>query len=101
MRQTEQPIIGSPAYVNGLVGVVAGNMFEVIDTTNGALLYSYMLGATGYGAVSAAYGVFYLGALDGNVYAFGVGTQHTPTADPNCPAGLVCPRHPLSLGARK
>lgn len=90
VRQTEQPIIGSPAYVNGLIGVVAGSMFEVLDATTGNILYTYTLGAAGYGAVSVAYGTFYLGALDSNVYAFTPGTAQTPKADANCPAGFVC-----------
>ena len=90
VHQTEQPIIGSPAYVNGMVAAVAGNTFQVIDAGNGNLLYSYILGAAGYGAVSVAYGKFFLGALDGNVYAFGLGNATTPKADANCPAGFVC-----------
>jgi outer membrane protein assembly factor BamB len=89
-RQTEQPIIGSPAYVNGMVAVVEGNTFEVLDAANGTLLYSYVLGASGYSAVSVAYSQFYVGALDGNVYAFGLGAAITPKPDPNCPAGFTC-----------
>ncbi len=44
-RQTEQPILGSPAYVNGLLGVSEGNTFEVLNATTGTLLYSYVLPA--------------------------------------------------------
>jgi outer membrane protein assembly factor BamB len=90
VHQTEQPIIGSPAYVNGMIAAVAGNTFQVLDASTGNLLYSYILGATGYGAVSVAYGMFYLGALDGNVYTFAPKAPTAPKADPNCPAGFVC-----------
>ena len=90
VRQTEQPIIGSPAYVNGMIAAVAGNTFQVLDASTGSLLYSYILGAAGYGAVSVAYGTFYLGALDGNVYTFAPKAPTAPKADANCPAGFVC-----------
>ena len=89
-RQTDQPIIGSPAYVNGMIAEVEGSTFEVLDASSGALLYSYVLKAASYSAVSVAYGRFYVGALDGNLYAFGLGTATTPKPDPNCPAGFTC-----------
>lgn len=91
VRQTEQPIVGSPAYVNGMIGEVEGTTFEVVDASNGQLLYSYPLGAVAYGAVSIAHSQFYVGAADGNLYAFGLGPPPpTPPSDPNCPAGLTC-----------
>jgi outer membrane protein assembly factor BamB len=89
-RQTEQPIIGAPAYVNGMIGEVEGSTFEVLNAATGALLYSYALKAPSDGAVSVAYSRFYVGALDGRVYTFGAGTPTTPKADPNCPAGFTC-----------
>lgn len=91
VRQTDQPILGSPAYVNGMIGEVEGSTFEVVNASNGALLYSYVLPATVYGGVSIAQSQFYVGALDGKLYAFGLGATpaQTPT-DPNCPAGFTC-----------
>ena len=98
-RQTDSPIFGSPAYVNGMIGLAEGSTFEVLNATNGALLSSYVLPAQVYGAVSVARSQFYVGALDGKLYAFGPGAATAPPpADPNCPAGFTCQdiRHPLA-----
>ena len=44
-----------------------------------------------YGAISVAQGQFYVGAVDGKLYAFGQGAAPaTPPADPNCPASFTC-----------
>jgi outer membrane protein assembly factor BamB len=96
VRQTENPIIGSPAYVNGLIGYGEGNTFEVVNAANGQLLYSSQLPATTYGAVSVARSQFYVGDLNGAVYAFGLNSStSTPPPDPNCPTSL----NPASSGA--
>ena len=103
-RQTEQPILGSPAYVNGMIGVTEGNTFEVLNASNGTLLYSYVLPATVYGAVSVARSQFYVGAVDGKLYAFGLpGSTTTPPADPNCPATFTCQdiRSPAIAGSEQ
>lgn len=90
-RQTDSAVVGSPAYVNGLIGLVEGSTFEVVNAANGALLYSYALPAPVYGAVSVARSQFYVGAMDGKLYAFGLGAAPAaPPADPNCPAGFTC-----------
>ena len=89
IRQTEQPIIGAPAYVNGLIGYGEGNQFEVVNAANGQLLYSYQLPASTYGAVSIARSQFYVGDLNNDLYTFGLNSSTaTPPADPNCPATL-------------
>ena len=89
VRQTEQPIVGSPAYVNGLIGYGEGNTFEVVNASNGQLLYSYQLPAATYGAVSVARSQFYIGDLNKDLYAFGLpGSTTTPPPDPNCPSTL-------------
>ena len=89
VRQTEQPVIGAPAYVNGMVAYGEGNTFEVLNAANGQLLYSYQLPATTYGAVSVARSQFYVGTLNGSVYAFGLNSAPViPPADPNCPTTL-------------
>jgi outer membrane protein assembly factor BamB len=103
-RQTEQPILGSPAYVNGMIGETEGNTFEVLDASSGALLYSYVLPATVYGAVSVARSQFYVGAVDGKLYAFGLpGSTAAPPADPNCPSSFTCQdiRNPGVAGAEQ
>ena len=90
-RQTDQPVLGSPAYVNGMIGAVEGSAFEVLDASNGHLLYSYVLPQAVYGAISVAQGQFYVGAVDGKLYAFGPGAAPAPPpADPNCPASFTC-----------
>jgi outer membrane protein assembly factor BamB len=89
-RQTDSPILGSPAYVNGMIGLSEGSTFEVLNAANGQLLYSYVLPAATYGAVSVAYGQFFVPTLGGQLLAFGEGAGTTPPADPNCPAGYTC-----------
>jgi outer membrane protein assembly factor BamB len=89
-RQTDQPVIGSPAYVNGMIGLVEGSTFEVVNAANGQLLYSYVLPSGVYGAISVAYGQFFVPTLGGQLFAFGEGTGTTPPADPNCPTGYTC-----------
>jgi outer membrane protein assembly factor BamB len=90
-RQTDQPILGTPAYVNGMISLVQGSTFEVLDAFTGNLIYSYLMPKPAYGAVSIAQGQFYVGAVDGKLYAFGQGpASATPPADPNCPSGFTC-----------
>ena len=89
-RQTDSPILASPAYVNGMIGLSEGSTFEVLNAANGQLLYSYVLPAGTYGAVSVAYGQFFVPTLGGQLLAFGEGAGTTPPADPNCPAAYTC-----------
>ncbi|MDQ6696751.1 MAG: PQQ-binding-like beta-propeller repeat protein, partial [Actinomycetota bacterium] len=89
-RQTDQPIFGSLAAVGGVLAAVEDSTLEVLDASNGTLLYSYDLGSSVYGAVSFAQGQFFMGTLDGHLEAFGLGAVVVPPADPNCPAGLTC-----------
>ncbi len=89
IRQTEQPIVGAPAYVNGMIGYGEGSTFEVVNAANGQLLYSYQLPAAVYGATSVARSQFYIGDLNGDVYAFGLNSSTaSPPPDPNCPSTL-------------
>ena len=90
-RQTEGPVLGSPAYVNGMIGLVQGSTFEVLNAANGRLLYSYLLPGPAYGAVSVARSQFYVGDYHGDLYAFGLpGSTTTPPPDPHCPSGFTC-----------
>ncbi len=90
-RQTDQTIIGSIAYVNGMVAYGEGNTFEVVNAATGALLYSYALPGVIYGPVTVAQSQFYVGDTNAKLYAFGVGpSPATPPADPNCPTGFTC-----------
>jgi outer membrane protein assembly factor BamB len=93
IRHTEGPIIGAPAYVNGMIAYSEGTTFEVLNAATGALLYSYRLGgfSPSDGAVSVARSQFYVGANDGKLYTFGLNSStSTPPADPNCPSGFTC-----------
>jgi outer membrane protein assembly factor BamB len=90
-RQTEGPILGSPAYVNGMIGLVQGSTFEVLNAANGQLLYSYLMPGPAYGAVSVARSQFYVGDYNDDLYAFGLPSSGaTLPADPNCPTGFTC-----------
>ncbi len=90
-RQTDGSVFGSPAYVNGMIAEAAGSTFEVLNASTGALLYSYDLPDIAYGAVSVSRGQFYVGALDGTLYAFGLGTvPPAPPTDLRCPSGFTC-----------
>src|SRR6266851_4730891 len=90
-RQTYQPILGTPAYVNGMIGLVEGSTFEVVNAANGQLLYSYLLPSKSYGAISVANGHFYVPTVGGLLYAFGQGSAPSPPPpDPNCPSGYTC-----------
>ncbi len=90
-RPTDQPILGSPALVNGMIAEVEGSTFEVLNAQTGSLVYSYVLPAAVYGGISVAQGQFYVGAVDGKLYAFGSGpAPATPPADANCPPGFTC-----------
>lgn len=90
-RQTDSPILGSPAYVNGMIGLAEGKSFEVINAANGRLLYSYLLPSANYGAISVANGHFYVPTIGGVLYAFGPGAAPaSPPPDSNCPSGFTC-----------
>jgi outer membrane protein assembly factor BamB len=90
-RQTDQPILTSLAYVNGMVAEVEGSTLEVLDAGTGALLYSYVLPQPIEAPISVAQSQFFVGALDGRVYSFGLGpAPATPPPDPNCPSGFTC-----------
>jgi len=96
-HQTEGAIIGSPAYVNGMVAYGAGNSFQVVNASNGQLLYSSELPGPVFSAVSVARSQFYVGDIDGSVYAFGLPATPPPPppTDPNCPTAL----NPAGSGA--
>ena len=91
IRQTDSPILGTPAYVNGMLGLMEGKTFEVVNAANGHLLYSYLLTANNFGAISVANGHFYVPTIAGTLYAFGPGKAPSkPAPDPNCLAGFTC-----------
>lgn len=65
------PVVGVP----GLVAVVSGSHFYLINSSTGHKLFSYIDSTTGsrfWGPVSISNGMLYVGNLDGNFYAFGL-----------------------------
>ena len=94
-RQTEGPILGSPAYVNGMIGLVEGSTFEVLNAANGQLLYSYVLPGPSYGAVSVARSQFYVGDYQQRpVRLRPARLDHDPARRPELPGRLHLPGHP-------
>jgi outer membrane protein assembly factor BamB len=91
------PIVPALVYTNGLIIDGAGPTMEVLDARTGTRLYSYDIGGDQryngdgiYGAPSVSHGEIFIGALDGNVYAFGPGASQIPPSDPHCPRGWAC-----------
>ena len=97
-RQTEQPVLGSPAEVNGMIGLAEGNTFEVINACTGTLLYSHVLPATVYGAVSVARSQFYVGAVDGELTVRPARIDHDAADRPELPGHVHLPGHPQPRG---
>ncbi len=93
-RQTDPPILGSPAYVNGMIGLSEGSTFEVLNAANGQLLYSYVLPASAYGAISVAYGQFFVPTLGGQLLAFGEGSGDHAAGRPELSRRAHLPGHP-------
>ena len=91
-HETNSPILGSIIEDDELIFDGQGSVIEALDSTTGASLWTYNLGAGTYGAPAVANGTLYLGALNGDFYAFGLpGTlPGPPPPDPNCPAGFTC-----------
>ncbi len=74
-----------------MLGYVEGKTFEVVNAANGHLIYSYLMPSGNYGAISVAYGHFYVPSLGAVLYAFGPGSAPSPPPpDPNCPSGFTC-----------
>jgi outer membrane protein assembly factor BamB len=84
------PIIPALVYAHGLVIDAEGPTLEVLDAATGSRLYSYETGGDIYGAPSVSHGEIFDSSLDGNVYAFGLGSVPTPIPDPQCPRSWTC-----------
>lgn len=66
-------VIAPVTAVPGVEFIGAGNTFEALSTSNGAVLWSFPDTSTGsdfWGPASIANGVVYVGNQDGNLYAF-------------------------------
>jgi outer membrane protein assembly factor BamB len=87
---TDQPVVPAIAYVNGLIVDAEGGVLEVLDANTGNSLYTFNTGPGIYSAPSVWNGKIYFGALDGTVYALGLGAPIVVPPDPNCPAGYTC-----------
>jgi outer membrane protein assembly factor BamB len=69
------PVVGPVSFANGVVFAVGGKTVAALDAVTGATLWTYEMNAWGFGGVVIARGRVYVGDLDGNLYAFGVGAQ--------------------------
>jgi outer membrane protein assembly factor BamB len=69
------PVLGPISFANGVVFAVGGKTVAALDAATGALLWSFDMNAWGFGGVVIARGRAYVGDLDGNLYAFGVGGE--------------------------
>jgi outer membrane protein assembly factor BamB len=87
---TSHPVIPALVYAHGLVIDGQGPALEILDAANGSRLYSYETGGDIYGAPSVSHGEVFVGSLDGNVYAFGLGNAPTPGSDTQCPRNWTC-----------
>jgi len=84
-------------YTDGLILDGEGPARVVLDAKTGTRLYSYEIGGVLryngdgiYGAPSVSHGEIFIGALDGNVYAFGLDKNEAPPSDPQCVRGWSC-----------
>ncbi|MCU1348995.1 MAG: hypothetical protein JWO56_2025 [Acidobacteria bacterium] len=71
----EGPVVAPVSFANGVVFAVGGKTVVALDAVTGSLLWSFDMNNWGFGGVVIARGRAYVGDLDGNVYAFGVGAQ--------------------------
>ena len=65
------PIVAALAYANHLIVAGAGATVEVLNATNGTLLFQFQTGGPIYSAPSIAGGKIFVGSTDTNLYAFG------------------------------
>jgi outer membrane protein assembly factor BamB len=69
------PVVAPVSFANGVVFAVGGNTVVALDAVTGSLLWSFDMNNWGFGGIVIARGRAYVGDLDGNLYAFGVGAQ--------------------------
>lgn len=84
------PVVPALTTVNGLVIDEAGSTVEVLSAASGIRLYSYTTAGPIYAAASISNGTIFTGSVDGNVYAFALGTPITPPADASCATNWIC-----------
>lgn len=70
-------VIAAVAYSNGMVIVGSGATLEVLDASNGNLLFSSTTGGRIYGAPAVANGQIFFGSRDSGVYAYGLSAPTT------------------------
>ena len=87
---TQDAVLGSLAYANGLIVVAQKATMEALDAATGNSLWTWRMNTQIYGAPVTSGGRVYVGGLDGNLYAFAPVAPIVPPADPNCPATFTC-----------
>ncbi len=89
-RGLASPVIPAIAYDNGMIFAGVGNYLEILDAASGNVIDSYKMGGTTYAPPSISNGIVYIGAGDGNEYAYAPCTPPVPPADSSCPSGWTC-----------
>jgi outer membrane protein assembly factor BamB len=89
---TQQAVIGSLVYDNGVIFDPQGQYMEAIDAATGHAIWDYALTTGTYAAAAISNGVVYIGGVDAKVHAFGLPATlpGPPPPDPSCPAGFLC-----------
>ena len=86
-------VYGAPAYANGIVVVVGGDLLDVLNSSTGQMLFNYTAPAPFLAAPSIAYGTIFVENTDGLVLAFGVPSSKltTPLSDSPCTSPTPVP----------
>ncbi|MEA2646956.1 MAG: hypothetical protein QOE92_2039 [Chloroflexota bacterium] len=87
---TQDPVLGSVAYVNGMIVDAQMSTLEVLDASNGNSLFDWHFNTMFFAAPSVASGKVFIGGLDGKLYAFAPVAPTVPAADVKCPTGYTC-----------
>lgn len=87
---TLAPVIPALAYSNGVVIDGAGTTLEVLDAATGERLYGYAVNIGIDAPPSVAHGQIFIGALDGQVYSFGLAGRLQVPSTPDCPSHWTC-----------
>jgi outer membrane protein assembly factor BamB len=67
------PVLGAPVYANGVLVVGSGSLLQVLNASNGHVLYSFHVSTGKFeGPAAISHGEIVIGADDGTVHAFGV-----------------------------
>ncbi len=84
---TQGVVIPGLAYVNGVVLAGAGSDLVALDAASGKQLFDYSTAGSIFSAPSVSGGKIFVGSQDGNLYAFGIGSNAQPPSTMRINAG--------------